>query len=97
MNMIDEKDPGQESVKSDSSDDELIIDLTDEVEVRAKDADGISELPEKTAADPQQALEDDHPFDRVFDLIVAAWSEEEIVIRQGNKVVPQPLVHADDI
>jgi hypothetical protein len=31
MNMIDEKDPRQESVKVDSSEDEVIIDLTDEV------------------------------------------------------------------
>jgi len=64
MNMIDEKDPGQESVKADSSDDEpiddeLIIDLTDEVIVETKDDDGNLELPEKSADDLRQAIDDD--------------------------------------
>ena len=59
MNMIDEKDPGQELVKADSSDDELIIELTDEVIVDSKDDNGKSELVENLADDPQQALEED--------------------------------------
>ena len=59
MNMIDEKDPGQESVKADSSDDEAIIDLTDEVIVKTEDDNGNLELSEKLADDAQQAVEDD--------------------------------------
>ena len=51
MNMIDEKDPRQESVKADSSDDEVIIDLTEEVIIKTEDDNGIFELTEDLAED----------------------------------------------
>ncbi len=60
MNMTDEKNPGQESVKADSSDDESIIDLTDEVMVKTEDDSGNLELTEKLADDPQQAFHQMH-------------------------------------
>ncbi len=42
--MIDKKDPRQNSVKTDSSDDDAIIELTDEVIIETEENDGIIEL-----------------------------------------------------
>jgi len=57
--MIDEKDPRQESGKTDSSDDEVIIDLTEEVVVKSQKDDGILELSEDMAGDVQKIAAQD--------------------------------------
>lgn len=59
INMIDEKDPRQESGKTDSSDDEVIIDLTEEVVVKSQKDDGILELSEDMAGDVQKIAAQD--------------------------------------
>lgn len=59
MNMFDEKNPGQESVKPDSSDDEVIIDLTEEIIVKTEDDTANLKISENLAADAQPAPDDD--------------------------------------
>jgi hypothetical protein len=59
MNMIDEKDPGQESVHTDSSDDEVIIDLTEEITAKTEDDTGKVTLSENLTDDAQLGLENE--------------------------------------
>jgi hypothetical protein len=59
MNMFDEKDPRQKSIKADASEDEVIIDLTDEVSDKAENGNGILESSNDMADIPPQANEDD--------------------------------------
>jgi hypothetical protein len=57
--MIDEKDPGQKSARTDTSDDEVIIDLTEEINVKTKDDIGNLELSENLTDEAQQDIESD--------------------------------------
>jgi len=52
MNMFDKKDPRQESVKLDSSEDEVIIDLTDEITVESENDNDTIDLTGETDDDP---------------------------------------------
>ena len=61
--MIDEKDPRPEWVNVDSSDDEAIIDLTDEVTLKPDDQSGIFDLTEDMADDSSEASEKEIPLD----------------------------------
>ena len=52
MNMIEKKDPRQESVKFDSSEDDVIIDLTDEITVESENDNDTVDLSSETDDDP---------------------------------------------
>ena len=52
MNMIDKKDPRRESVKFDSSEDEVIIDLTDEIKDKSEMENDVNDLSGETDDDP---------------------------------------------
>jgi len=78
MNMIDEKDPGQESVNSDSSDDEVIIDLTEEITDKSEDEIGKLELSEDLTDHAQQDFEIDEAseFDDDEDILALDETDE---------------------
>ena len=57
--MIHEKNPGQESVHTDSSDDEAIIDLTEEITVESEDDFGKVALSENLTDEAPQGIEND--------------------------------------
>ncbi len=61
--MIDEKDPGRKSVNDDDSDDEVIIDLTDEVNVKPEDEKGVLNLTDDMADEPPEVTKtEDSPY-----------------------------------
>ena len=76
--MIDEKDPGQESVHTDSSDDEAIIDLTEEITVNTEDDIGKLELSENLTDDAQHDIENDEAlkFDDDEDILTLDETDE---------------------
>ncbi len=61
--MIDEKDPGRKSVNDDDSDDEVIIDLTDEVNVKPEDENRVLNLTDDMADEPPEVTQtEDSPY-----------------------------------
>ena len=52
--MIDENDPGRKSVNDDDSDDEVIIDLTDEVNIQPEDENRVLNLTDDIADEPPE-------------------------------------------
>ena len=78
MNMIDEKDPRPESVKADSSDDEVIIDLTDEVIIKTENEDEILELTDDLPAEASKTVEKDKTSGIAEDEDILASNETEI-------------------
>jgi len=78
MNMIDEKDPRPESVIADSSDDEVIIDLTDEVIIKTENEDEILELTDDLPAEAPKTVEKDKTSKIAEDEDIIAFNETEI-------------------
>ncbi len=92
MNMIDEKNPRQESVKADSSDDEVIINLTDEVVIKTEDDNGILELAEDMADDAPQ-IDDEGKASEVEE------DEDIIALEETGKIKSQEdeaIIEMDD-
>jgi len=77
MNMIDEKDPGQESVNTDSSDDEVIIDLTEEITGKTEDDIGKLELSDNLTDDAQQGIENDEASKFEDDEVILTLDETD--------------------
>ncbi|CAB1063634.1 hypothetical protein D1BOALGB6SA_8417 [Olavius sp. associated proteobacterium Delta 1] len=85
MNMIDEKDPGPESAKADSSEDEVIIDLTDEVIVKTEDDNDDSELSKDMADDAPRTVEDDQASEDADDEEILVLHETDILESPGDE------------
>ena len=87
MNMFDEKAPPQKSVKTGSSDDDVIIDLTDEVVVKTEDDNNILELAEEMADDAPQAVEDDQTSEVEEDEEIRTLDETDNLSSQGDDAI----------
>lgn len=84
INMIDEKDPHPDSVKADSSDDEVIIDLTEEVIIKTENDNAILELTDDLLAEAPKTVEKDKTSEIAEDDGIIASNETEISESRGD-------------
>lgn len=87
MNMFDKKQSDQDSVKSDSLDDEVIIDLTDEILVKTEDDNGKLELSENLADDAQFGIEADEESEVEEDEKFLTLDEKNNVDSQRDEAI----------
>jgi len=92
MNMFDKKQSDQDSVKSDSLDDEVIIDLTDEILVKTEDDNGKLELSENLADDAQFGIEADEESEVEEDEKFLTLDEKN----NGDSQRDEAIINLDD-
>jgi len=85
--MIDEKDPRPKSVIADSSDDDVIIDLTDEVIIKTEKEDEILDLTDDLPAKAPKTVEKDKTSEIAEDADIIASNETEISESQGDGTI----------